>query len=116
MTQVMEESGLANKIADYAINMARQRAPGASMNKETWQSISEDGKAVWAKLSNRDKQKILQYAMKRVSPKEPVSINQVTSQRMEDFNEQKPNDEPGEHPMDSEEMAEVEVNKTVSKA
>ena len=64
MTQVTEGPDLTSEIADYIINVAKRRAPGASMNKETWQSISEEGKAVWDKLSNGDKQKILQYAMK----------------------------------------------------
>ena len=66
-TQMTDESNLANKITDYIINVAKQRAPGASMNKETWQSISKEGKAVWDKLSNGDKQKILQYTMKQAS-------------------------------------------------
>ena len=64
LTQVTEGSNLANEITNYIINVAKRRAPGASVNKETWQSISEEGKTAWAKLSNGDKQKILQYAMK----------------------------------------------------
>ena len=86
------------------------------MNKETWQSISEEGKAVWDKLSNGDKQKILQYAMKRVSAKEPVLVNQVMSQNPEDLDEEDPMEEPAGSDPDMPEPVDVEINKTVSKA
>ena len=86
------------------------------MNKETWQSISEEGKAIWDKLSNGDKQKILQYAVKRAAAKEPTLINQVTAQDTEDLEEKGTGEEPGEDTQDFPEPAEAEVNKTVSKA
>jgi hypothetical protein len=49
------------------IHMANQmkRLPGASMNKDTWKTISDDGKVTWDKLSESDKKKILQYATQR---------------------------------------------------
>ena len=103
-------------IAPTIINVAKQRAPGASMNKEMWQSILEEGKAVWDKLSNGDKQKIPQYAMKWASAKEPALINQVTSQSVEDLNEEEPNNKPGENTSDPSETTKVEVNKMISKA
>ena len=116
LTQVAEGPDITNEIADYIINVAKRRAPGASMNKETWQSISEEGKAVWDKLSNGDKQKILQYAMKRAAAKEPVLVNQVTSQNPEDVNEEHPPEEPAEGDPEMSEPADVEINKIISKA
>ena len=86
------------------------------MNKETWQSISEEGKAVWDKLSNGDKQKILQYAMKRASIKEPALVNQVMSQGTGDPNDGDITEGPDEDGQDPVESTEVEVNKMVSKA
>ena len=116
LTQVAGESDITSEITDYIINVAKQRAPGASMNKETWQSISEEGKAVWDKLSNGDKQKILQYAMKRASAKEPTLVNQVTSQSTVDPIDEGTTDEPTESVLDMPEVTEVEVNKIISKA
>ena len=86
------------------------------MNKETWQSISEEGKAVWDKLSNGDKQKILQYAMKRASTKEPVLVNQAASQSSETMDGGDPMEEPAENDPDTSEPTDVEINKIISKA
>ena len=86
------------------------------MNKEAWQLISEEGKAVWDKLSNGDKQKILQYAMKQASAKEPVLVNQATSQNSEILDEEDPMEEPAENDPDTTEPTDVEINKIVSKA
>jgi hypothetical protein len=66
-----------SEIAEYFINATSRRAPGATMRKETWQTISEEGKSIWDKMSNSDKQKILQSAMKRVAAKESLSVNQT---------------------------------------
>ena len=41
--------------------------PGASMNKETWGSLSPEGQATWDALGDGDKKKILQYAHKRAA-------------------------------------------------
>ena len=58
------------------VHMANQlkRLPGASMNKETWKAISNEGKTTWDKLSEQDKKKILQYAMQRAE-KSTVEAN-----------------------------------------
>ena len=54
--QASEDYNMVDEITDYVINMTKKQAPGPSMNKDTWQTISEDGKAIWDKLSNRKKQ------------------------------------------------------------
>ena len=71
---------------------------------------------MWDKLSNGDKQKILQYAMKRASVKEPVLVNQATSQNSEVLDEEDPMEEPAENDPDTTEPTDVEINKIVSKA
>ena len=75
---------LVEEMTEYFVNMAKKRAPGATMNKETWQNISEEGKSIWDKLGNSDKQKILQYAMKWAATKETLSVNQVVTQTMKE--------------------------------
>ena len=71
---------------------------------------------MWDKLSNGDKQKILQYAMKRASVKEPVLVDQVTSQDVEGLDEEDPTEKPAEDDPDILGSADVEINKIVSKA
>ena len=70
---------MVDVITDYVVNLTKNRVSGASMNKESWQTISEDGKAIWDKLSNSNKQKVLQYTMKRAAAKRSLSVNQTTT-------------------------------------
>jgi hypothetical protein len=103
-------------MTEYFVNMAKKRAPGATMSKETWQNISDEGKSVWDKLSNSDKQKILQYAMKRATAKETITVNQAVIQASEDDTEEF---EDAKSPPDTEneqDNPELEINQAVSKA
>lgn len=54
-----------DEIMAYLISKRNRRNPGATMNRETWTGLSEQGKATWDQLSEQDKRKILQYASKR---------------------------------------------------
>ena len=45
--------------------MSRQRVPGSSMNKETWQSLEKAAHSAWDVISPEGKAKILNYAMER---------------------------------------------------
>ena len=45
--------------------MSRQRVPGSSMNKETWQSLEKATHLAWDMISPDDKAKILNHAMER---------------------------------------------------
>jgi hypothetical protein len=59
------DQDIVNEINEFFVNVMRRRTPGASMNKETWDSLSAEGKATWDKLEEADKRKVLQYAAKR---------------------------------------------------
>jgi hypothetical protein len=109
------ESTIVDEITEYFVNMTKKRAPGATMNKETWQAISEDGKAIWDKLTNSDKQKILQYAMKRAAAKEPVSVNQTMIQEVDQVFASTEEESPTGIP-DTNEALEAEINQAISKA
>lgn len=63
----LETATTMEEAIDYVINEMRRRAPGSSMNKETWKSISKDGQGTWDKMSDSDKAKILRYATQRAS-------------------------------------------------
>ena len=87
------------------------------MNKDTWQTISEEGKTVWDKLTNSDKQKILQYAMKRAEAKGGISVNQTMIQELDHNMNPEEAGEPGAEDNSAEEQTlEAEVNQAVSKA
>jgi predicted Fe-S protein YdhL (DUF1289 family) len=45
------------------------------MNKETWESLSAEGKSTWDKLNDTDKRKVLQYVTKR-NEKDSMEANQ----------------------------------------
>jgi hypothetical protein len=62
------------EINEFLVNVMRRRVPGASMNKETWESLSAEGKATWDKLDEADKRKVLQYALGRAK-KESIEAN-----------------------------------------
>jgi hypothetical protein len=117
VVQTTDDNQAVDEITEYFVNMIKKRSPGASMNKETWQSISEDGKAVWDKMSNGDKQKILQYAMKRASAKEAMSVNQTSTQEPEESNEA---NELGTDVINQDQqepsVTETEVHQVISKA
>jgi hypothetical protein len=113
------ESGtsIVDEITEYYINLTKRRAPGATMNKETWQGISEEGKVVWDKLGSSDKQKILQYAMKRASAKDPVSVNQTILHDLDNAFEAMSNETEFISPEpENVETLEGEINQAVSKA
>ena len=57
----------------YMANQTR-RLPGASMNKETWQAISNEGKVTWDKLNGADKKQILQYATQHAATKPSIEV------------------------------------------
>jgi hypothetical protein len=63
-------SDLMEEIQEYAANVIRRRMGGAAMNKETWESISPEGQKTWDLMSDKDKQRILRYAMKRAEKAE----------------------------------------------
>ena len=54
-----------------------RRLPGASMNKETWQAISTEGKVTWDKLTEADKKQILQYATQRAAAKPTLTTHRT---------------------------------------
>jgi dihydrofolate reductase len=72
----------------------KQRAPRTSMNKETWESLSAEGKTTWDKLNEADKQKVLQYVTKR-NEKDSMEANQheVTKANENDVVQTKDKDE-----------------------
>jgi hypothetical protein len=69
-----EDQGVIDEINEFCVNVMRRRVPGASMNKDTWESLSSEGKSTWDKLEEGDKRKILQYAAKRAD-KGSISAN-----------------------------------------
>ena len=107
---------LVEEMTEYFVNMAKKRSPGATMNKETWQNISEEGKSIWDKLNNGDKQKILQYAMKRAAAKETITVNQAVIQSSDDETEEFEDARPPPDTEDVPDTTEIEINQAVSKA
>jgi uncharacterized protein (UPF0128 family) len=110
-----EVDSFMHEATEYFVNMTKKRAPGATMNKETWQTISEDGKTIWDKLTSSDKQKILQYAMKRAAAKETVSVNQTMIQELDQVFSQT-EEEALAPTLETDEVLEAEVNQAISKA
>ena len=65
-----------DEIMAYLVSKRNRRNPGATMNRETWTGLSEQGKTTWDLLSEQDKRKILQYASKRGEQSKPnTSVN-----------------------------------------
>jgi hypothetical protein len=62
-------------IEEMLVHLTKRRAPRTSMNKETWASLSPEGKTTWDKLNESDKQKVLQYVTKR-NEKDSMEANQ----------------------------------------
>ena len=105
---VDDESG-APDADGVSVNVLRRRNPGVSMNKETWESLSAEGKATWDKLDDSDKSKVLRYATKRAE-KGGISAN-MTSLSTDDSDH-------GEDSDDSVSVAlmEAEINNTLVQA
>jgi hypothetical protein len=53
------------------------------MNKETWESLSPEGKATWDKMDANDKRLVLQYAKQRAD-KATTSVNTHKTSAHED--------------------------------
>jgi hypothetical protein len=49
-----------SNINEMLVHFMKRRAPRISMNNETWESLSAEGKTAWDKLNKTDKQKVLQ--------------------------------------------------------
>ena len=52
-------------MAELEACMSRQRVPGSSMNKDTWQSLEKATHSAWDIISPDDKAKILNCAMEQ---------------------------------------------------
>lgn len=77
-TDELEESEYReehNDIEEMLVHLMKRRAPRTSMNKETWASLSAEGKTTWDKLNESDKRKVLQYVTKR-NEKDSMEANQ----------------------------------------
>jgi len=71
-----QQDMVTDEILAYLVSKHNRRDPGASMNRETWSGLSEQGKTTWDQLSEQDKRKILQYASKRgEQSKATTSVN-----------------------------------------
>jgi hypothetical protein len=91
-------SDLMEEIQEYAANVIRRRMGGAAMNKETWESISPEGQKTWDLMSDKDKQRILRYAMKRAekaerADKEKLSANNVDIEQSDEEVEEEQGEE-----------------------
>jgi hypothetical protein len=65
----------SNNIDEMLVHLMKCRAPRTSMNKETWESLSAEGKTTWDKLNETDRRKVLQYVTKR-NEKDSMEANQ----------------------------------------
>jgi TRAP-type C4-dicarboxylate transport system substrate-binding protein len=77
------------------------------MNKETWESLSPEGKATWDKMDTNDKWLVLQYAKQRAD-KATTSINTHETSV--------PKDTAGSDPEVVSEVSAAEVHNAVTKA
>jgi hypothetical protein len=105
-----DDQGVIDEINEFCVNVMRRRAPGASMNKDTWESLSAEGKSTWDKLEEADKRKILQYAAKRA---EKGAISANVTEIDPDANEPEE-----EHATDANggEFTEAEINSAITQA
>lgn len=73
----VDDCDVVDEINEFLVNAMQRRMPGASMDKDTWESLSPEGKATWDKLEASDKRKVLQYAKQRAekSSKDTISAN-----------------------------------------
>jgi hypothetical protein len=62
-------------IKETLVHLTKRQTPRTSMNKETWASLSAEGKTTWDKLNKSDKRKVLQYVTKR-NEKDSMEANQ----------------------------------------
>ena len=60
----------ASAMAELEVFMTRQRTPGSSMDRATWQSLDKSTHSAWDMISPEDKAKILSYAMDRAKRNE----------------------------------------------
>jgi hypothetical protein len=65
----------SNDVDEMLVHLMKRRTPRTSMNKETWESLSTEGKSTWDKLNDTDKRKVLQYVTKR-NEKDSMEANQ----------------------------------------
>lgn len=103
------DEDIAQEIAAFMVNSIQRRTPGASMNKDTWESLSPEGRETWDKMDSGDKRKVLQYAKQRAD-KKTMDAN---------AHESNPPDEStldDEDDKEAPEVTETEVNNAVTKA
>jgi hypothetical protein len=96
-------------IEEMLVHLMKQQAPRTSMNKDTWESLSTEGKTTWDKLNESDKEKVLQYVTKR-NEKDSMEANQheVSETNENDAVQTKDKDEDNE-------ATPGEINNAVSK-
>jgi hypothetical protein len=82
-SQDPSDSDITHEINEFLVNAMQRRTPGASMNKETWESLSPEGKATWDKMDANDKRLVPQYAKQRAD-KATTSINTHETSAPED--------------------------------
>ena len=69
----------SEEIQETEIHMTRTKLPGASMNKDTWNSLRKSEQEIWDKLQDSTKKKILQYAIERAQKKSSTAnVNQTS--------------------------------------
>jgi len=74
---VPEDSDEESDGAEFQVNVTKSKMPGSSMNKETWNSLDKEEQALWDKLKDSTKRKILQYAKDRSTKRSEAKVNQV---------------------------------------
>jgi hypothetical protein len=113
---------MAQEITEYVVNqMKRNRSlPGSKMNKETWDSLSEETKKLWDKFDDKEKRSILSYAYKRAMKRDTNQSEQgdtleahVTEQ-VED-KQDKDEDDPEENNKDVD-RGMIEVHNAIARA
>jgi hypothetical protein len=86
-TEPTTDLEITNEITEFCVNQMKRRMPGSSMDKETWNALSEGGKKTWDALPDTDKLKVLQYAKKRAE-KAKVDVNQHSTEAHETLQEE----------------------------
>jgi hypothetical protein len=71
-----EVSNAEEEIQEYAAHMVKRRMKGSSMSKDTWDSLSPEGKKTWDLMSDTDKKTVLQHAMEWAE-REGITANNV---------------------------------------
>jgi hypothetical protein len=115
-----EEGTPVQEMSDHElfVNVLKGKTPGSTMNKETWNSIDKNDQAIWDKLGDGTKKKILQYAYDRAQKRvtnAKVNKTSISEEPTDDANDV-PADQDNDIPEEEFQIMKTEITDAISKA